>query len=695
MLVAVDFETQSLCDLRLCGAERYSEDPSTSIICLVYKVNGIWRTWVPGTVLTQACDLNDLACDPYVMFVAHSAQFEQAIWRNIMVPVYGFPPIPIERWDCTQAACAMKGWPLKLQLSGRLAGAAKDMVGNKLTLDMSRPEKRIKHPDYGKLPEITPECLATISSYCKQDVVVEEKVLHRVGLISKTNPHERRIWELDQKINQRGIRIDTALATVMQRIIDRASVPLLDEYNVLTRLSKIGSPKLKEWCAEHGVPVADLQKGTIAKILETDDEDDAGYESLAGDGLEQCERDVPVEGLPANVRRVLEIRQMLGGAAIKKVKRMLACTGYDGRARGLLQYYAAHSGRWGGRLLQPQNFPRESLKGIDPDFAVEVLLTGDPMVVERELGVHPLRAVALCLRYCLIPDPGKVFLLGDYKSIEAVIVLALAGHYDLAQGLAGGQPVYMEMAEQIYNQPKGTWAVADKELYKKYKESLYVQEYTAGKAAVLGAGYQMGADKFKFMCSKNYNIEISQETAEDTITAYRKKFAPKVPPLWYNLDEISLSAVKTGQVTGLDLGAGRSIQYREQGEWLVCDLPNGWQHIWYPKPRIGVSRFDNECWQYMKMTNKGLVNVDMYGGIETENVVQALARGILCGAMLRLEEAGFPLVLTVHDECVAEVDEDKADMLQFEKLMVEGSPWIDDLQIPLAVEASCVKRYKK
>ncbi len=680
--VEIDFETRSLCDLKVAGAERYSEDFSTEIICASYSVEGPMFRWNPGQ---DQWALTSLANDPNIIFVAHNAAFEQAIWRNIMVPQYGFPPIPIERWDCTLAACAWKGIPLALDRAGRALQVVmeKDKEGNKLTLSLSKPDKKTDN-----LPDITPDILERVQTYCDQDVVVEGGIMKRIGIISRQNLNERRVWILDQKINQRGVRLDLDFVRAAQLVIARQSGPLLQEFQKLTGLKKLASPKLKDWCASQGVPVENLQKGYLAELLGSDEDDSdpaAGYESLAESDQEKGNNPFEAGEIPSRVRRALEIRQALGGAAVKKLPRMLACVGYGGRARGLCQYHAAHSGRWGGRLLQPQNFPR-GFSGLAPDEAVEAILSGDPGMVERAFGLPALEAVARCLRHALIPDPGKVFLVGDYTQIEARIVLALAGQHDKTALLASGYPVYFDMAEQIYNKPRGTWAVDDKALYKHYKEHQFVQEYTIGKNTILGCGFQMGPATFQ----RRYCPDQPAAFAERVVETYRKRWAPNVPDVWDDQKDASFEAVEQWRQT-----EANGVIWKPKDGFMTARLPSGWQTLWYPFPSLGTGRFGDPCWRSMQSKQGKWVQVDMYGGLETENVVQALARGLLCAALDRLEHAGYPVVLTVHDEIIVEVDEDQADLVSFEKLMAEPTQWAADMGIPIAVEGWQGTRYKK
>jgi DNA polymerase len=591
--VHLDFETRSMCDLKLAGARAYAEHPTTEIICLCYHVGDQEYTWLPGEADIV---LDALADEPDTIFTAHSAQFEQAIWHCIMVEQYGFPPIPIERWDCTQAAAAHRGIPLALDKGAKALGVPieKDAAGNKLTLSFSKI-----NPKTGMLlrGDPTPEELQRIIDYCHQDVRVEKAVeLACPSLLTSRKASERPIWLMDQRINNRGVRLDLEFVQAAQRVVARATGPLLQEFKDLTGGLAPGQvAKVVEWCGGQGVELDNLQKGTIAALLDTEEDEDDGYTSLAGSGEDDLPGAAASLQLPPTVRRVLTIRQMLGSASVKKLQRMLACVGDDGRARGLLQYHAASPGRWGGRLLQPQNFPRGDdglRKRASVDECVEAIMSGDPEFVEAVLELPAIEAVASSLRYALIPDPGKVFLVGDYAGIEMRIVLAMAGQLDKCDLLATGKDVYLDMANSIYGRSDLT------------KDN--VKERTIGKNTVLGCGFGMGWRKF----SERYCPEQTEEFAQQVVSAYRKQWAPLVPELWYGLDAAALRTVKTGIPA-----ESHGVLYRRDGHWLTAQLPSGWQKIWYPEPRMGYDEaFNRECWSYRKQKSGKMLNAKAYGG---------------------------------------------------------------------------------
>lgn len=684
LYVDCDFETRSACDLRASGAWRYSEDATTEILCLHFAFTdpNTYYCWLPGTKDQLAASVLSHLAEGDAIFVAHNAGFEQAIWANIMVKVHGFPPLSVERWEDTLAACAWKAIPLKLEKAAaalRLP-VQKDMDGNRLTLGMSRFNKA------GEWPELTPEKAERIAAYCGKDVETERALEKRVGLLSKESRHERDIWLLDQRINQRGVRIDLDFVRQAQLVIERASKPLLAEFRELTGGVNPGQvAKVKEWSAGQGVELENLQKGYLDELLGGSDEtDDAGYDSLADMGAsgELGEDDLPAGALPPSVRRVLAIRQMLGSASIKKLARMRACVGDDGRARGLLQYHAASTGRWGGRLLQPQNFPRGSLR-CSPDDAVMAISSGNPDLVESALGVPAIEAVASSLRHALIPDPGKVFLVGDFAGIEARIVLAMAGQHDKVAMMAAGEDVYLDMACDIYGVPQGSLSKADLEMRQ------------TGKNTVLGCGFGMGWKKFR----ERYCPKQPEEFAQGVIDTYRQTWAPRVPDLWYNLDNAVWSLLAP------DWHKQPKDMYgcvlRKEGDWMTMQLPSRWQKLWYYSPDLRVTpyqhKFKHVYNQPSCLTFKGGRQkvAHLYGGLLTENAVQALARGLLAASMMRIEKAGMPVVLTVHDEVVCEVDEGSADLQAFEQLMAEPTLWAREMKIPIAVEAWEGNRYRK
>jgi DNA polymerase bacteriophage-type len=688
----IDFETASACDLKKAGAWRYAEDPTTEVLCLGYTFGN------EGTVLTEP-DLRDPVArdilitavqNPDVVFVAHNVAFEKAIWRNIMMVVYGWPDIPDERWHDIMAACALKGLPLKLERAVLALNlpAQKDTEGTKATLALGRLNKKGYYTR-------TPEKLQRVYDYNRSDLSAELG-LHRV--VKGLSAAERNVWLLDQQINQRGVRLDLAFIEAAQDVCDQATKPLLAEFRALTGIDKIMSPKFKDWLVEKGCPFprdedgkldTSLSKENVLKLLGV--EDDEADESLAGDDEDYQDQTRQVI-LPFAYRRPLEIRKVLGSASIKKLAAMQACVCSDGRAHGLLQYHGAGPGRWAGRLLQPQNFPRPTLKvltgwkgdepiysGHDADTLVGAVMSRDAEFV-RDMFGEPIEAVASGLRHCLVAVPGHTFEVGDFSKIECVIVLAIAGATDTAAAvIKAGSAVYCDMAQKIFGYPVT-------------KHMLL--EYTIGKNAILGCGFQMGWRKFK----KRYWNAATDEAAKEAIRIYREDFAPEVPALWRALENAAVDTVWTGKPH-----EAYGIVYAMEDGWLTCRLHDGKKlyyrdatavrkHMPWSTPEAPDIRrgFTYKAWKMGQWKT-----VHAYGGLLTENVVQATARQLLVNALFNCEREGHPVVLTVHDEAITEVPERLADAKLLDQYMTDVPQWAKQLRIPVASECWVGDRYRK
>ena len=445
----IDFETASSVDLKKAGSWRYAEDVTTEVLCLAYSRPGQEPgLWIPGD---DPAALLALVNDPNTWFIAHNTGFEKAIWRRIMVEQFGFPDIPNSRWHDTQAVCAMRVIPQDLEHAIKVLRLphAKDTAASKFTIALSKADKR------GYFDR-SPEALKIVSDYCVQDIRGEVELHARLGWLPSG---ERTVWLLNQRINERGVRLDLDYIRAAQRIVDQASAPLLDEFKQLTGIAKIGSPKLVEWCNARGANLANMQKETLKEALDggvIDDDEETNAD------LDETPEAKTVDDLPPDVRRALSIRQLIGSSSIKKLARMEQCVCADGRARGLLQYHGTGPGRSAGRLLQPQNFPRGTLEidgeAPDPQIVVDTIMTGDPGYVEMVLG-PPVEAVVSGLRHALVANRDRVFVSGDYSGIQARVVLAVAGQHDKVRLMDDPNvDIYCDMAQQIYKNPDITKA---------------------------------------------------------------------------------------------------------------------------------------------------------------------------------------------------------------------------------------------
>jgi len=505
-VIFCDFETRNTagCKLKTAGAWRYAGDPATEIVTLTFCAGGEYHLWVPATGLCEP--LVSLAADPAVEFVSH-AGFEQAVWQRIMVERYRFASIPIARWHDTQAVCAYYALPLDLDrmLAVLASPVTKDKAGRRLVLSLARCNLKT-----GRYPEITPEIRQRVAEYNRTDVeglVVLENALGRLP------KRERRVWELDQRINQRGLGIDLEFVCAAKVLADRLMVEQSKEF-----------PK-------QGHPLSCLGEKVIEEALITE--------------------------LPPNIRRVLEIRSLVASTSLKKLDCMLACVDHDGRARGLLQYHGATPGRWTGRLLQPQNFPRPVI-AADPEELVAAVKSGDLEALMR--WGNPIDVLVSGLRHAIVAQDDALFGAGDFATIEARIVLALAGQHDKVALLASGADVYRDVAADIFG-------LVDKEravFLGAKKEDLcpdHAEMRQIGKNTVLGCGFGLGPRGFYEKYCRH--IADGEDFARRIIKTYREIWAPKVPRLWYDLEQTALRAMqRPGAITQAQCG----IRYRLESE---------------------------------------------------------------------------------------------------------------------------------
>jgi len=381
------------------------------------------------------------------------------------------------------------------------------------------------------------------------------------------------------------------------------------------------------------------------------------------------------ELVPA-LRRVLELR--LGGAqaATKKIDALLARAGADDRIRGAFKYHGASTGRWAGEGVQPHNLKRPV---VDPDTAIAAVATGDYQHV-RSLYPRPLSVVGDCSRAMICAAPGKVLIGADFSSIESRVLAWIAGeHWKLdaykrydATCDPRDEP-YCETACRIFRVPSGSYT----------KDS---PERNVGKTCDLAFGYMGGVNAWrKFEPDRFTDEEVKKFNAE------WRAAHPAIKRFWYDIDRAALTAVRE---RGHVIRCG-PIAFKSIGSFLLLKLPSG-RKLSYPQPRaVGdeqrqhVVFADNAAGQFKDCRN----GAGAYGGIWTENIVSGIARDLLAEAMLRIEAAGYPIALHVHDEVACEVPEGFGSTEEFTRLMTRKPAWALDL--PIAAKAWIGKRYCK
>jgi len=677
-ICTVDFETRSFLDVRDVGAWRYAEDWTTEILCMSWKIgNDPTKLWVPWLTFPQEI-LDHISAGG--IFEAHNVQFERAIWLFILRPQFGIP-VP-RRWKDTLAVCAYRGLPLSLEKVGVKdclnLTIKKDARGSYLLNTLCKPKfgtkkepDRIYREDWDLMDELF--------GYCMTDSDSEQDLSCRIGDLPRS---EHRLWVLDQKINQRGIRLDMDAVHAALELTTNITTTLNAELLEITKGAverATQRDRLLSWLHDNGLEaLPDLKKETLESWTRKD-----GHGEYLMKGK-----------IPDSTLRALVIRSQLAKASTRKLEKMRDCVGGDGRVRGLLQYHGASTGRWAGRLVQPHNFPRASVTNKTSENGKKFWLDMELLIDQIKGNMltdydNPMEAVASSLRGMFITDPGRVFHICDFSAIEARVTFWIAR---CQAGLDVFTKSDVGESEDIY------CVTASDLVGFEVRKKDHSHERQLGKITVLGCGYQMGAPKLQFQAEKDYGVILSDMEAERMVNLYREKYA-EVKWLWYGLQNAAIATVKTGHPHSYG-----NIIYElvtdNAGLWLACILPSG-RRIWYYEPVVeriippwGGERRDSLT--YMGRDNKrggAWARVRTYGGMLTENVVQAIARDLMAEAMIRVEIAGYNIVLTVHDEIITEDDKDFGSQEEYERLMAQNPPWC--VGCPITVEGGVVTRYQK
>lgn len=541
--------------------------------------------------------------------------------------------------------------PRSLEQAAQVLGVGeKDMAGARLMQTMCRP-RRIEE-DGTVVWWTERDRIDRLKEYCAQDVLVEQEIATKLAAFPE---REKQLYFLDQRINDRGLRIDLDLVEAGAKLIVQATAQANQRLTDLTggyctSVSNTGC--MAQWMENiHKIRVDSLDKKAVSGLL---------------DGQEN-----------AVVREVLQLRQETGKTSTAKLRAMKEAAGQDGRVRGTLLFAgASRTGRWSGRLVQPHNFPRPELR--KPEEAIPDVMHGDLELVETVWG-PALVVVSDLLRSCITCDPEKQLIAADFSAIEARVLAWITGELGLVEAFKKGDDVYKLMAGSIYR-------IDPKDVNKDQRQM--------GKMAVLGCGYGMGAPKFKQSVKDMVGVDLDDEEAKRIVQAYRST-NNMIVHFWFLTEDAAIRAVQT---PGLVCEAGRFIKFVRHGSYLICQLPSG-RRLWYCLPMLveketpwGEVRSQLTFTGMISMTKKWS-RQDMYGGRWAENIVQAVARDLLADAMLRLEAAGYPVVGSVHDEIITEVPAGWGSVEEVERIMSETPAWADGC--PLAAEGWSSNRFKK
>ena len=662
LTLGVDIETYSSVDLTKTGVYAYVESPDFEILILGYVFSD--EDTVTVIDIAQGESLDDhprlkaalLEDNPEnVTFTAFNANFERtclAKWTRAEMPP--------EQWRCTMVKALTMGLPGSLAAVGAAMGLPedklKDKQGKALIQYFSKPCRPTK-ANGGRtrnLPEHDPEKWQLYLSYNRQDVVTEQEILKRLS-IYKTTPEEQALWALDQRMNDRGVKLDIPMISKIVEYDTKRRQELQEEAQEITGLSNPNSlSQLKPWLDSQGMPLNSVTKDTIAAALK-------------------------LKYIPDNVRRVLEIRTALGKTSVAKYSTMLGAACGDHRLRGILQFYGANrSGRWAGRLVQTHNLAKNMLP--DLDLARELAVEGDFDTMQTLFGETAFVFSEL-VRTAFIPSEGCRFVVSDFSAIEARVVAWLAGEQWTLDAFMAGKDIYCETASMMYHVP-----------VVKHGENGELRQ--KGKVAVLACGYQGGVGAMKAM---DKGGTIPEEELQSVVDQWRAA-NPHIVKLWYDYEAAAKTAIREHRTVRRAVKGrkGVSVDFSHINGNLFIKLPGG-RKLCYWGARIREdAKTGREQIVYMgvNQTTKQWQEIETYGGKLVENVVQATARDCLAVAMTRVSEMGYNIVMHVHDEMIVDVPvEDKDALAKINAAMGAPIEWAPGL--PLRGDGYTCNFYRK
>jgi len=632
MKIHFDFETYSESDIRKTGAWQYAMHPTTEVQCMAYSIDDQKPVlWLPKEPIP------DWVTDPKTELHAWNSFFEWVIWTHVLK----WPKVPIERWHDTAAQAAALALPRSLAGCGEALNIREDLQknkrGNYLITKLCKPYrgKRVKDEELFK----------ELCEYCIQDVVAERK-LSRV--LKPLSDDEREIWILDQIINIRGVYVDLKNVKHATKLIDIITEELNQEIKEITdgELEDVSKrQKVLDYCSRLGYPLAKYDKKYLEERLDNN-------------------------GIPPTIKRIIQIRQQLGKTSTKKYESLETLTDPNSRVHGLLMYHGASTGRWAGKHFQPQNLPRPSFSDIET--CINLFRMEDPEILSL-LYDDPMEALSSCVRGMITAPPGKTLMVADYSAIEARVLAWLAGQDDVTKVFKGHGKIYEHTASQIYN----------KDIIEISKNERFL-----GKVATLALGYQGGKRAFQAM-AKNYSVDINEEVAARVVEDWRSA-NQKITSFWNNIERAAIATVQNPCKPQLY----RGIRFSCHHGFLFCQLPSKRQIAYYD-PQLSEGMYGKTQLTYMGTNSltKKWERIGTYGGKLTENIVQGVARCLLANAMLNIEKKNYEIVLTIHDEIIAEVDQNFGSIEEFEFLMEQLPEWAQGL--PLKAEGYSCERYQK
>lgn len=633
--LAIDVETFSEQNIKSVGAYKYCDTSNFEIMLFAYAfddepvqiVDFMNFEDLPDEVIKALEDEN-------ILKTAFNANFERNAISNDFVLI----DCPPEQWDCTMIRALRLGLPSSLADVGKALKLDEDKQkmkeGKALIQYFCKPCKPTK-TNGGRtrnLPQHDPEKWKTFKKYCIRDVETEREIRKKLERYETTGK-EKLLWDLDQRINDRGVNTDIDFINAAIACDEQYAERLYKEAVTLTGLSNPNSPtQLKKWLSERvGYEVTSLTKDSIPGLLEAAESEE--------------------------VKRVLELRQLMSKTSIKKYEAMKNCRCEDGRVRGLLQFYGANrTGRWAGRLVQVQNLPQNHLPDLDD--ARNFVKTEEFDTVELLYDSIP-DTLSQLIRTAFIPKEGNRFIVADFSAIEARVIAWYANEKWRMEVFANGGDIYCASASKMFKVPVE-------------KHGINGHLRAKGKIAELALGYGGSVGAIKAFDKAG---SIPEEELQPLVKDWRAA-SPHITKFWWDVDKAARKAIQNKTTVQLQYG----LKFIYDPGVLFIELPSG-RRIAYIRPKIEMGKFDRDIITYegMEQTSKQWTTLETYGPKLVENIVQATARDCLAEAMFNVERAGYEIVFHVHDEIIMDVPRDYGSLEEVNSLFGKPIDWAPGL----------------
>lgn len=646
-ILAIDIETYSSVDLIKCGVYSYVDAPDFTILLFAYafdneniEIIDIGRgEIIPDTILEALYDIN-------IIKTAYNANFECTCLSKFLNK-----PMIINQWVCSAVSASELGLPQNLESTAKILGLEqqKDTRGKNLIKYFSIPCKatKINGGRLRNLPEHDLDKWNIFKDYCKQDVEVERAIRNKISKFPIVES-EQTLWELDQKINNTGVSIDTKLVEQALEINNLYSNKC---YKKAIELTGLNNPKsvaqLKGWIeSQENIVIDSLNKESIIHL-----KDKVKNES---------------------VKAVLKLRTEMAKTSITKYEAIQRSICNDKKIRGLLQFYGANrTGRWAGRIVQVHNLPQNHIQ--DLDLVRGLIRSGDIELCEMLIESIP-NTLSELIRTAFIPNEGRRFIVSDFSAIEARVIAWIAGEDWRLDVFKTHGKIYEASASQMFKVP-----IESVKKGSSLRQKGKIAELALGYGGSVGALITMGA----------INMGLKEEELQPLVDSWRTT-NKNIVKLWRAVETGAINAINNIPVT-----MPHGIKFIKESGILFIQLPSG-RRLAYIKPRIETDiRFNKDCITYegVDQTTKTWGRIKTYGGKLTENIIQAIARDCLAEAMLKLDKLGHDIVFHVHDEIIIDAEKGKSSACEIAELMGQPIQWAEGL--PLKADAYETDFYKK